>query len=282
MTPDRYLVFGFQSSGKTTFAAALWHLLDSRETETALSKGKHVGDYRYLEEIAQAWCEGWQVERTKAEQVESIRINLLHPGTGSELVLEFTDLSGEKFEKAFATRLCVPTLVNLVKEASGILLFVTADRLIDDVTILEAFPEEEEEAVPEDAPGEEIPLQVQIVDLLQALRLPPFAKRPVRIAVIVSAWDLTTESSAQNWLAQKMPLLDQYLKHGIGPAEARVYGVSAQGGQISKKGQAPGPDRDRLLALDRPSERIKIVGPDVRDHDLTGPLLWLSGAPKKT
>ena len=289
MNPSRYLVFGFHSSGKTTFAAALWHLIDSREVQTALAKGRHVGDFRYLEEIAQAWCEGWQVERTRTEQVEAIKINLSHPESGTELILEFADLSGEIFEKAFTTRLCTPTLVNLVKEASGLLLFVTADRVIDDVTILDAFAGEEAEQAPaEDEQGEatswdsaKTPLQVQIVDLLQALLLPPFAKGPVRVAVIVSAWDLTDETSAQDWLAKKMPLLDQYLRNGNGTAQVRAYGISAQGAPLSKKGELPAPDRDRLLALERPSERIKIVGPDVREHDLTGPLLWLSGVDKQ-
>lgn len=289
MNPNRYLVFGFQSSGKTTFAAALWHLVDSREVQTALEKGKHVGDFRYLEEIAQSWCEGWQVERTKTQQVEQIKINLLHPGSGTELVLEFADLSGETYEKAFATRLCPPTFVDLVKDSSGLLLFVSADRLLDDVTILDAFAgEEAEQAGPEDDQGDEAPwdpaktpLQVQIVDLLQALRFMPFVKRPFKVAVIVSAWDLTEETSADSWLAKKMPLLDQYLRHGDVAAEVRVYGVSAQGGQLSKKGEPAGPDRDRLLALDRPSERIKIVGTDVLAHDLTGPLLWLSGLDKR-
>ena len=41
---QQYMVFGFQGSGKTTFAAALWHLVDSEEMATALIKGKHVGE----------------------------------------------------------------------------------------------------------------------------------------------------------------------------------------------------------------------------------------------
>lgn len=289
MNPNRYLVFGFQSSGKTTFAAALWHLLDSNEVQTALVKGKHVGDFRYLEEIAQSWCEGWQVERTKTQQVEEVKINLREPKSGTELVLEFTDLSGETFEKAFATRLCSPAFVDIVTDASGLLLFVSADRIVDDVTILEAFSGDDgEDGSGGQAHGEEkpwdpakTPLQVQIVDLLQALRLSPFLKAPFRVAVIVSAWDLAVEPSADAWLAKKMPLLDQYLQHSDGTVAVRVYGVSAQGAPLSKKGEAPAPDRDRLLSL-VPSKRIKIVGQDVAEHDLTVPLLWLNGIGKKT
>jgi hypothetical protein len=302
VNPNRFMVFGLQSSGKTTFAAALWHLLDSGEVPTALLKGKHVGDFRYLEEIAKNWCEGWRVERTGTQRVEEIKINLLHPTSGTELLLEFADLSGEALEVAFARRLCAPTFVELIKDASGILLFVSADRIVDDVTILDALAGENMEDDPEDAEDEagenadrdggasraedppwdatKTPHQVQLVDLLEALRVSPFGKLPFKVAVIVSAWDLTVETSAEKWLAKKLPLLDQYLRHGGDTLDVRVYGVSAQGGQLSKRGEKPGADRDRLLSL-VPSKRIKIVGQDVAEHDLTSPLLWLSGLDEK-
>ncbi|WP_136621694.1 MULTISPECIES: hypothetical protein [Mesorhizobium] len=297
MNPHRYMVFGFHRSGKSTFAAALWHLLDSRELNVALEKGNHSGDFRYLEEIAQAWSEGWEVERTKSDQLEDVSINLHHPPSGMDLTLEFTDLPGEQFETAFASRLCSPELVALVKDSSGILLFVSADRNIDGVTILDAlgsqdFDEEPAEeslsaadnsnasAAPvEDTPWNprDTPLQIRIVDLLEAMQRPPFEAKLPRVAVIVSAWDLTDEISADAWLAKRMPLLDQYLRSGQGATAARVYGVSAQGGRLSKKEDGPGPDRDRLLKVLPPSRRIKIVGPDVTEHDLTCPLLWLGG-----
>lgn len=297
MNPHRYMVFGFHRSGKSTFAAALWHLLDSRELKTALEKGRHSGDFQYLEEIAQWWSEGWEVERTKSDQIEDIAINLRHPQSGTELTLEFTDLPGERFETAFANRLCSPEFVQLVNESNGMLLFVSADRNIDGVTILDALGSDEsdeepaEEAPPaadsvaagatpaEDPPWipERTPLQVQVVDLLQAMRSSPFEAKPLRAAVIVSAWDLTDETSADAWLAKRMPLLDQYLRSGQGVVDVRVYGVSAQGGQLSKKEDGPGPDRDRLLKVQPPSRRIKIIGPDVAEHDLTRPLLWLGG-----
>lgn len=293
MNPHRYMVFGFHRSGKSTFAAALWHLLDSRELNVALEKGKHSGDFRYLEEIAQSWSEGWEVERTKSDQVEDIAINLRHPQSATELTLEFTDLPGEQFETAFASRLCSPEFIELVKDSSGILLFVSADRNIDGVTILDALgsqDSDEESLLAADSPEAhsaptedtqwnpgDTPLQVRIVDLLEAIQWPPFGTKPPRVAVIVSAWDLTDEISADIWLAKRMPLLDQYLRSGQGAAGVRVYGVSAQGGRLSKKEDGPGPDRDRLLKVQPPSRRIQIVGPDVAEHDLTSPLLWLGG-----
>jgi hypothetical protein len=281
---NRYVVVGFQGSGKTTYAAALWHLVDGKEVPTTLVKGLHQGDYRYLEEMSQLWGEGWEVDRTKIQQIEDVYINLRHPPSGSKLTLEFTDLSGESFEQAFAKRLCPPKLVELVDNASGMLLFVSADRKIDYVTILDVLGDDDEEAAgAEDENADKTPwdatktpLQVQIVDLLESLKVPPFSSKPFRIAVIVSAWDLTVEPSANDWLKNKMPLLDQYLRGKNGASELRVYGVSAQGGKLSKKGQLPGPDRDRLLSM-TPSKRITVVGDKVKEHDLTAPILWLSG-----
>jgi hypothetical protein len=280
----RFMVFGFQASGKTTFAAALWHLLDSREVPTALQKGKHTGDFSYLEEIAQAWSEGWELDRTKTKQIEAIKINLLHAATKSEVALEFTDLSGETFESAFATRLCSPEFVEMAKRAEGLLLFVSASRVIDSVAILDVLDPEEDTAEPEqveDAKWDpsKTPLQVQLVDLLQSLRHPPFNKSPLKVAVIVSAWDLAKETAtdADRWLAGRYPLLHQFLNNNEGIVDVRVYGVSAQGGQLSKKDTEPGKDRERLLSVTPPSKRIEIVGPGAAEHDLSRPLFWLAG-----
>ncbi|MBR1154616.1 hypothetical protein [Bradyrhizobium sp. JYMT SZCCT0428] len=280
----RYMVFGFTRTGKTTFAAALWHQVDSEEIPTVLTKGKHAGQFAYVAEISEAWAEGFEVERTTVTQVENIRINLLDSGSASKVALEFDDLSGETFEQAFATRLCPEKFVELVKGARGMLLFVSADRHNDDaVTILDAFDAEEDEtqavADPNDWDGTKTPLQVQLVDLLQCLQRAPFSMVPMRVAVIVSAWDLVPqdETDPARWLEKRYPLLSQYLGNSEGATDVRIYGVSAQGGKLSKKGNGPGPDRERLLATMPASKRVKVVGPETTEHDITRPLMWLAG-----
>src|SRR5690242_12300580 len=102
MTQRKFFVLGLHDAGKTTFAAALWHLVDSREIPTKLSKGAHVGEFRYLEKITQARSEGWQIGRTNKNDVETVKINLVDPETSEAFVLEFTDLAGETFEAAFS------------------------------------------------------------------------------------------------------------------------------------------------------------------------------------
>lgn len=280
----RYMVFGFQRTGKTTFAAALWHQVDSEEIPTALTKGRHTGQFAYLGEISGAWAEGYEVERTKSTQVENIRINLKHAGSGADIALEFDDLSGETFEKAFSQRFCPATFVELVKGARGMLLFVNADRRNDDsVTILDAFDAEDDEEQPAADPTvwdpAKTPLQVQLVDLLQCLQREPFSTAQMKVAVVVSAWDLAPkdESDAAKWLRDRYPLLAQYLDNSDGVTDFRVYGVSAQGGKLSKKSAGPGPDRERLLATLPASKRVLVVGPETTGHDITRPLLWLAG-----
>lgn len=284
MDTRRCMVFGIQASGKTTFAAALWHLVDSEEIPTALIKGKHVGNFTYLQEISGSWAEGYEVERTKAQQFENIRVNLLHAKSGKEMSLEFDDLSGETFEQAFATRYCPERFVELVKNADGMLLFLSASRNNDDsVTILDVFDAEEDETQPPADPNHweptKIPLQVQLVDLLQCLQRPPFEAKPMKVALVVSAWDLAPDggTDAEHWLKVRYPLLSQYLENAEGVSDLRVYGVSAQGGRLSKKEDGPGPDREKLLAIVPASKRIQIVGPEIAEHDITRPLLWLAG-----
>jgi GTPase SAR1 family protein len=318
MTEDgskKFLVFGLTGAGKSTFAAALWHLLDSRDdVPTVLKKGLHSGNFAYLEKISQRWCDGWRLERTKTEEVEDVRINLLHEATATEFSLEFKDIAGESLETAFSTRYCDPEFVDLVKQTDGMLLFVSADHEIDDVTILDfkqmmgdddeddeptgTDEDDEDERVddPETGPAAEggqaaivpsdppfdpakTPLQVRLVDLLQSLRLDPFRKKPFRVAVIVSAWDLAKETSAEEWLARCMPLLDQFLRGGEIADAVRVYGVSAQGGTYPKKRKENRDDERRKQIMEkRPaSKRIQVVGYGAGEHDLTHPVRWLSG-----
>ncbi|SDF29895.1 hypothetical protein SAMN05216337_105054 [Bradyrhizobium brasilense] len=319
----KFMVFGLTGAGKSTFAAALWHLVDSREVPAiALEKGLHSGNFNYLEKISKRWCDGWRLERTKTEDVEDVRINLRHGATATEFSLEFKDIAGESLENAFLTRYCDPEFVELVKEADGMLLFVSADYKIDDVTILdfkEAMGDDEDDDEPTDAAEDEddeekddedepdgdaekpatvaedghasptaadppfdhakTPLQVRLVDLLQSLRLDPFRKKPFRVAVIVSAWDLAEETSPGEWLTRRMPLLDQFLRGGEVADVVRVYGVSAQGGRYPKKKKENKNDEGRQeIIKKRPaSTRIRVLGYGAGEHDLTHPVRWLSG-----
>lgn len=278
MNGQYHSILGLPRSGKTTFLAALWHLIDAGEVKTKLVLDRLVGDHAYLNSIVDAWRRCEEVPRTSMAAEESVSIHVHEPATGKKVILAFPDLSGESFERQFAARTCKPEYVAAYEREGGIVLFVNADRGTDGMTVLDLRPAlagegpEQGQTATEDWSAKCVPEQVRLVELLQFLQVPPFRRRHRRLAVVVSAWDVIPEPKLQpfEWLAREMPLLDQFLKNNPDSFEVRIYGVSAQGGKVT------GDARTQLLKLP-PSHRIQCVGPDTGVHDLSAPLVWLSG-----
>jgi hypothetical protein len=151
------------------------------------------------------------------------------------------------------------------------------DGAVGPAGVVEAGAEVQQQTADPQFDPTKTPVQVRLVDLLQSLRLEPFSKRPFRIAVIVSAWDLAKHEIAEEWLANSMPLLDQFLRGGEVASAVRIYGVSAQGGMYPKKGQRDDEERKRIMTIRPASKRIRVIGHSAAEHDLTHPIKWLSG-----
>ena len=98
------------------------------------------------------------------------------------------------------------------------------------------------------------------------------AQRPLRVAVLLSAWDLVEAMSRtetpERFLERRLPLLHQFLRANDLGLTARIYGVSAQGGDLKTQ-------HDELAAKVNPSERVRVVGPEASVHDLAAPLRFL-------
>jgi hypothetical protein len=271
-----HTIVGLPRSGKTTFLAATWHLIDAGEISTGLVLEKLVGDHQHLNTIVEAWRRCEEVPRTSMAAETSVSIHVREPATGRSAVLAFPDLSGESFERQVVMRTCRSAYVQGLEGEGGILLFVTADRGQDGLTVLDIASVLDGDTSSEE-PGsirkwtpDLIPEQVRLVELLQFLQRPPFRRGRRKLAVIVSAWDVLPEPSPspEQWLCRELPFMHQFLATNSSSFESRVYGVSAQGGNVRSG------DRE-VLARMIPSERIKCVGPDVANHDLTSPILWL-------
>jgi hypothetical protein len=276
METQHHSIVGLPRSGKTTFLAALWHLIDAGEVSTKLVLDKLVGNNTYLNAIVDAWRRCEEVPRTSMAAEENVSLHVHEPATGRKVVLTFPDLSGESFEAQFAARICKPEYVSGYDDDGGIMLFINADRGSDGMTVLDLGPEVAGDGAAQQTPAEEwsakcVPEQVRLVDLLQFLLAPPFRRGCRRLAVVISAWDVIPQKiKPSDWLAREMPLLDQFLRNNPGSFEVRTYGISAQGGKVT------GSNRAALLKR-TPSQRIQCVGPDAADHDITAPLVWLSG-----
>lgn len=280
MTQMHHTIVGLPRSGKTTFLAALYHLVDSGEVSTKLRIDSYSGDQSYLNQIVKTWLDCKEVIRTSQAGDKKVELCLEERVSGRKVMLAFPDLAGETFETQIEQRRCRSEYVEGCNLDGGIMLFVSPDRSGDDgMTVVEQIaavgpPPNNESATAIAIPfsHKRIPSQVQLVELLQFIRSPPFRRQRRRVAVIVSAWDLVAEPrpAPALWLRSEMPLLHQYLHTNQSSFENRIYGVSALGGDI-KDAQK----RDQLISMTH-SERIVCVGVDCPPHDLTAPILWLT------
>ena len=278
------VVLGLPGSGKTTFLAALWHLLTSDEVETRLSLvSLKAGESAHLNEIAALWRRAKVQERTLHAGDRTVTMSLRN-GAASEFQLSFPDLAGESFQRMWEARECAPEVAASLRSAN-VLLFIHADKIkapgwiaddTEDVEALGGLPGEPGKPVPWNA--RMAPTQVKLVDLIQSLQAPPLETGARHVAIVLSAWDKAAGAgmSPDDYLTVHLPLLRQYLSHGLDKSwTVRVFGVSAQGGVFDETGKPPRDDAQRIREMDVPSERIAVVSAEGQSHDLTEPLQWL-------
>lgn len=283
MASKQIVVVGLPGSGKTTFLAALWHLIFGREVPTALKFDSIArGDFAHLNAIADRWLRAEEQNRTLPADNQVVSLNLLD-GIGQPAQITFPDLAGETFSRMWEQRECTPEVGAMLQDGN-VLMFVNAVRITYPLSILDVnrqagglggVGEAEQEPVPWSA--DMAPTQVQLVSLLSLLSEHPLDVGPRKLCVVLSAWDKAKGEglSPTAFLAAKLPLLRQYLGSNAAAWELRIYGVSAQGGDYDGAG-AKRAEAEQLRAMNEPSKRILLV-PDAlgESHDLTVPLAWL-------
>jgi Double-GTPase 1 len=224
------------------------------------------------------------------------QLSVKHRPSGAQIGFNLPDLAGETIESFFVTRSIPHNLWERIQGADGLLLFVHCDHNADH-TILEhpGFIDSEpatqnsssEPPITDADPEwklEDAAMQVKLVDLLQFIAESITLDKPMRIAVILSAWDLVEKAQTigpgaaialpkhpAKFLAHCWPLLHQFLESNEEMFCYRVFGASARGGGNSKA------EIERLTNIDQPSERVILVDEDHRSTDLTRPVRWLLG-----
>ncbi|OLY65079.1 hypothetical protein BWD12_11875 [Leptospira santarosai serovar Bananal] len=113
--------------------------------------------------------------------------------------------------------------------------------------------------------------------MLQFLLRSPFLRKRRRLAILISAWDIIkTPIEPEKWLEREYPLFFQFIKTNQDSFEFRIFGISAQGGDISQVNDEKNNNiRDTLLRK-IPSQRIQCITSNHNGHDLTIPICWLS------
>ncbi len=282
-SPSKQLLIGLPGTGKTTFLAALWHLVESCEVPTNLKLERLEGNREHLNRICEDWLQFRPMGRTAITPETLVSMRLVEQGGGESTEVFFPDISGELFNLQWKERRCSPAFFALARESAGVLLFVHPDTVRDPIRVDEVIPivqdlqggrpggtDASEPTVPWDP--DLAATQVKTVELLQLLVRAPFERRRLRLALVVSAWDLVTEQriSPAAWVGSRLPLLDQYLRANGDVYETRVFGVSAQGGDLSR-------DKERLQRQALPSGRIMVADGQTISHDLTLTVQWTMG-----
>jgi hypothetical protein len=277
------LFVGLPQSGKTTYLAALWHVLEDQTSATKLKLKQLSGDRTYLNSIVEAWRACTPVPRTTLQTDDTtVALHLEGDGLG-EFTLSVPDLSGEAFEQQIEHRKMSAARVALFHEANGVVLFVHPDvrkgtQISDQdqitASIGGAIAAESgasgHTAVPVPWKAEMLPTQAKLVELLQFLL--DLVDQRLRVAVVVSAWDLVADvgQTPLEYVSGRMPLLRQFLHANDDIVDHTVFGVSAQGGAIPD-------DKFKLLELDS-LKRIRVChGSEYDQEDITKPLAWLLG-----
>ena len=290
---SQLLALGFPEAGKTTFLAALWHLAESEEIAEALCLERLPADAEYLNGIKNGWIRCQKVKPTIPGKEEFPSLWLRDRGGGPIGQVHFPDLSGEFFKRAWVNRRWSSQYDKIVAASNSILLFINPSKVRDPHTIADVAKigkavldageglvseqttpsiTESPAAAVEKWEPEKAATQVQLVELLQYVDWRMHTGRPIRIAVVISAWDLVAQRKTGGitpdlYLERRLALVDQFLKSNFERFQARVYGISAQGGELPD-------DYTRLMKYEHASERIRVDGPNCAKHDITEPLRW--------
>lgn len=223
------LLIGLPSTGKTSLLAALWYAVQQTVSPTALVLKKLDGDSAYLHRIRDSWLAFKAVGRNPTDSETFVSMWLKRKDGDEEVHLTFPDVSGESFKQQWTARQLTVSYDKCLKQANGGILFIHPDSIklplrIQEVEDLAAMIDDgvaEEMGAPATPPPsspvswdiEKAPTQVQIVELLQFMMKRPSFRAPFRLAIAVSAWDLVAPSkiSPEDWVAQQLPLLKQFL-----------------------------------------------------------------------
>lgn len=280
--PANLLFIGLPGSGKTTFLAALWHVLSDGSSATTLKLTKLSGDRTYLNQITKEWRECSQVPRTNLQSEQVVVLHLDGDGFGS-FDLSIPDLAGEAFKQQLTDRRISRHHDAFVQAATGVMLFLHPDvrkgtqltvarELEATLTGIQKGEPSASSAVPNTWSSEMLPHQAKLVELLQFLF--ERTQRRLRVAVVVSAWDLVESLGRppHSVVSRELPLLQQFLETNDDLLEHAVFGVSAQGGDITVASE-----KQSLLELDDALKRIRVRQDQDTVQDITKPIAWLLG-----
>ncbi len=274
---QRVLVIGLPETGKSSFIHALDEVLKNPASEADLRSYGLARDRSYLQKEKAQFLAGEVLGRTfLPEDDTNVEMWFEDPLTGRKGELHLPDKKGEVFRDQWINRQWEQEYRNSLSEISGALLFVRADlKSRNDERIGILATDVGATNTPAKAwDMKEASAQVQVVDILQFISEHSRVRKPLRIAVMISAWDTVGRSGdlrpkePLQFLRTEWALLFQYLSANPESFTMKAYGVSAYGGPPGALGD---------LLDDAPHERASLTEEKTKNNKLTIPLRWLLG-----
>jgi len=275
VSPRRVLVVGLPETGKSSFIHALDEVLKHPVTPHDLRSYGLAPDRSYIQSGKPKFLAGQKLDRTD-RQIEDTSVELLfeHPPTGQRGRLLLPDKKGEIFRDQWVDRQWRKDYRESLEGIAGVLVFVRADEKSRNDELLGTLAKEAGESNKEPRPWnlKDASGQVQLVDVLQFIVERGEVPQPLRIAVLISAWDTVGQAGdlrprdPTKFLDREWALLAQYLRANPHFFNEKIFGVSAYGGPPGELGE---------LFEQPPHERAQLTEGTETMRDLTRPLRWL-------
>ena len=271
MIENNLAFIGLPQTGKSTYLGALWQLIQD-SGDGSVTEVDVTGDRSYLQSLGERVASAQEIERTPVDSDQGMRLTLRFRDLG-DLSLEIPDLSGELFRQLIENRIWHTKLDEAVERADGLILFLHPHHLTQPFSIravnqllgVVAVDDTEE---PRAFSVHEACTAAQHLDALENV-LAAVRPRPVRLGVVVSAWDVVDgQPTPLEWLRRRLPALASYLSANEQLTTSSIFGVSAQGGALPEQ-------QEELLAQGNVIERAFAVGPDGIAVGLAEPLRWV-------
>lgn len=267
-------MLGLPRTGKSTYLGALWRLVQDMEVPD-IWEVDFTGARSRINMLADNVSNGIEMERTEVDTEEGFELEVGFTGDHS-VRLDIPDLSGEATRELVEGRVWRKSLAGTLERANALMLFVHPDSIELPVPANFTGADESED---DGEPAEE-ELQFPVKDACTAAKLIELLENvinlrsdlwPIRIAVIVSAWDRVTGAhTPPAWLQGRLPGVAGMLTCNPDQVDATVFGVSAQGGRLPQ-------DKEVLLAKGGVRQRVFADDPAGKRAGLWAPLRWALG-----
>lgn len=286
------VLVGGPDAGKTNYLGRLWMALDAENG--AISKNGLPPHIEYLRTIASSLNSGEFAQRTAPSVFESTTIPVKwNGGPLGDLVIP--DCAGEQWERIHREREWDSKWESATATMTGCILFYrgTSEHNVpplnwsEDAALLRCLGPQagQSNATSADAAPPQLPTQVVLVDWLQCLsdayRDIRKSDQPLRVSIVLSAWDLAPaearNADPDRYMEANLPLLYDFLLGNPHLFEPKSFGVSIAGGVLTKDDS---PFMRQYLQEDPNSNGYVVFSKDVEvltSNDLTLPLAWAFG-----